>query len=85
MSRNVRTKEERFLINLFNLAKAKGSFDTPIDRFEVGHATNLHTRVVNSICNQLMQTNFIKKNGPEPDKIYLTPNGLRLIETLLGS
>ncbi len=83
MSRNVRTKEERFLINLFHAAKAKGSYDTPIDRFEVGHATNLHTRVVNSICNQLMQTNFIKKG--EADDIYLTPNGLRLIETLLGS
>ncbi len=80
MSRGERTKEERFLIRLFEAASRKGSYDTPVDRYEIGHASNVHTRVVDSICNQLLKTNFIKKEG---DDIYLTPNGFNLVKSLL--
>ena len=80
MSRGERTKEERFLIKLFEAANRLGSYDAPVDRYAIGHAANVHTRVVDTICNQLLKTNFIKK---DEDKIYLTPNGLNLVKSLL--
>jgi predicted transcriptional regulator len=80
MSRGGRTKEERFLILLFEAATRKGSYDTPVDRYEIGRAANLHTRVTDTVCKQLVQTNFIKKG--EPDFVYLTPNGLNLVQSL---
>jgi predicted transcriptional regulator len=83
MSRGERTKEERFLIKLFEAATRKGSYDTPIDRDTIGLAANLHTRQTQAICNQLLKTNFIKKG--ELDQIYLTPNGLRLVESLISN
>lgn len=81
MSRGGRTKEERFLLTLYKAAMRAGSYDAPIGRYVVGHEANVHTRQTDIICNQLLQTNFIKKNGP--DEIYLTANGYQLVQTLL--
>lgn len=77
-----KTKEERFLIKLYEASCRAGDFDTPIDRYEVGQMANLHDKSVDTISNQLLQMNFIKKNGPT--EIYLTPLGEGLVRQLLN-
>lgn len=75
------TKDERFVICLYENAKAGGDLETRFDRYAVGVQVSLHERGVDAICKLLVQANFIKKDG-EAD-IYLTPNGITLAERLL--
>lgn len=75
------TKDENFVIALYEMAKATGDLENPLDRYEVGARVPLHPRAVNAICRLLVQANFIKKSGEE--QIYLTPHGIKLAESLL--
>jgi hypothetical protein len=82
MSRHqARTKDEKFLIALYELAIAQRDLETPFDRYMVGTKIGLHPRGTDTICTLLLQATFVKK-GEEKD-VYLTSNGLRLIESLL--
>jgi hypothetical protein len=76
------TKDEKFLIALYNLAMEKGAVDHPFDRYEVGQKINLHPRGADTICVLLLQANFIKKG--EEKEVYLTPNGENLVKSLIG-
>ena len=76
------TKDELFLIKMHQMALAKGDLEAEIDRYLVGRAVGLNDRGIDTIVRTLCQTNFVKKG--EDNAIYLTPNGLRLIEELLG-
>ena len=75
-----RTKEEKFLIALYETISAAGDFDTEVDRYLVGRKISLHDRGIDTICKELAQTNFIKRHGPV--MISITPNGKRLFDTL---
>jgi hypothetical protein len=77
-----RTKEEKFLIALYEAALAQGDLAAEIDRFEIGQKLGLHPRGINTICNILAQANFIKKRGDT--FIVITENGKRLFEDLRG-
>lgn len=77
-----RTKEELFMLRLYEMANLSGDVTKLHDRYAIGAGIGLSYRVVNAICNTLLQANFIKKEGEAG--IYLTPRGITLVQTLLS-
>ena len=75
------TRDEQFLIKLYELSSKLGTPHEPIDRYEVGRAIGQNDKGTYVISRDLAQANFIKKS--EEDMVYLTDNGLRLVESLL--
>lgn len=75
-----KTKEEKFLIAVYEAALATGNIENSVDRYEVGQKIGLHPRGINTICNELAQANFIKKRGSE--EVAITSNGITLIQRL---
>lgn len=80
MSRHNRTKDENFILSLYEEAEKAGDLEGAIDRYQVGLAANIHPKGVNTICKLLIQANFIKKASE--NEIYLTPNGIKLVQQL---
>ncbi len=76
-----KTKDERFVLALYKIAKESGDLEGNYNKHQVGESTGLHYRAVDAICRLLIQANFIKKAGEE--EIYLTPHGIKLAEKLL--
>lgn len=74
------TKEEKFLVRLYEMAKLYGDEFAPMNAEKVGQSIALHTRGIKNICNILAQTNFIKK--AEDGEVQLTPHGLKLVMEL---
>lgn len=77
-----KTKDERFVLALYKIAKESGDVEGNYHKYHVGESIGLHYRAVDAICRLLIQANFIKKAGEED--IYLTPHGIKLAEQLLG-
>lgn len=77
-----RTKEEKLLIALHEEALSLGDPEAEVDRYKVGQKIGLHPRGIDTICRDLAQANFIKKQGPE--LLFVTDNGRRLIKEILG-
>lgn len=74
------TKEEKFLLFVYQAALAKGEWDAEIDRYSFNQKLGgMHERGIDTICNQMAQANFIKKRGPR--NVSITENGRRLIES----
>ncbi len=65
MSQKARTKDERFLIMLYETAEQQGDIFTPVSRFKIGKLIGLQERAIKTICRTLLQTNFVKKSGEE--------------------
>lgn len=80
MSRHNRTKDENFILGLYEEAEKAGDLEGPIDRYQAGIAAHIAPKGVDTICKLLLQANFIKKASES--EIYLTPNGIRLVESL---
>ena len=74
------TKDEMFLLKLYEMAVQAGDLQLAVDRFVVGRAIGQNDKGANIIARDLAQANFIKK--AEGDAVYLTENGLRLVNTL---
>ena len=75
------TKDELFLIKLHEMALAKGDVEAEIDRYLIGQAIGQNDKGIDTIVKHLAQANFIKKG--EGNVLYLTTNGLGLVDTLL--
>lgn len=75
------TKDEKFLIRLYELTKASGVEDHLMDPYDVGRSIHFSPILVETLCKTLRRTNFIRyeSNG----LIYLTSNGIALAEELL--
>lgn len=80
MTSSGRTKDESFMIRLYDEASKQSDIEEPIDRYVIGQMVGLHQKAIDTICNTLAQTNFIKKHGKT--EISITDNGIRLVETL---
>lgn len=76
-----RTKDELYLIKLYELAKASGSPANRKDAYVVGKVLGLTEKVVKPMIDLLARANFIKK--VEEKDIALTPHGLKLVMQLL--
>lgn len=81
MSQRSRTKDERYVLRLYELALQSGDMRHVMNRYDVGKSISLHDRACNTICNLLIRANFIKKT--DKDNIYLTPQGEKLALRLL--
>ncbi len=82
MNQRATTKDELFLIKLYEMASAQGDEYTPFDRFVVARAIGQNDRGGNVIARDLAQANFVKK--AEGDSVRLTDHGLRLVRSLLN-
>jgi Mn-dependent DtxR family transcriptional regulator len=74
------TKDELYLVKLFELAQKLEDTYAEVDRYAVGKAMGQNNKSVDNIVRMLAQTNFIKKG--EGDAIFLTPQGERYVATL---
>lgn len=81
MVERARTKDEMFMISLFEEAAKMPEIDDPLDRYQIGTSVGLHKTATDTICVLLAQANFIKKQSPT--EISITPHGMRLVEDLL--
>lgn len=74
------TKDENFVLSLYEEAQTSGDAENPIDRYQAGRRAGLNPKGVDAICKLLVQSNFIKKSSEV--EIYLTPHGIKLAERL---
>ncbi len=82
MTKNARTKDERFLICLYEEGlKLHNDPEAIFDRYVVGGLVGLQAIAVDTICVLLMKANFIKRY--EGNEISLSPHGLKLVKSLL--
>jgi hypothetical protein len=81
MSKRATTKDELFLLKLYELSSKLGGPQEAIDRYEIGRAIGQNDKGANIIARDLAQANFIKKGAGEA--VFLTDHGLRLVKTLL--
>jgi hypothetical protein len=77
-----RTKDESFMLRLYEEASKQADVEEPLNRYHIGQLIGLQKKATDTICQTLMQTNFIKKQGLED--ISLTPHGIKLIEQMKG-
>ena len=81
MSHKSITKDELFLVKLFELAQRLGDTYADVDRYAVGKPMSQNDKSVDNIVRMLAQTNFIVKT--EGNAIKLTLQGERFVESLL--
>lgn len=74
------TKDEMFLLKLYEMGKLAGDLSLAVDRFVIGRAIGQNDKGAYVISRDLAQANFVKKG--EGDSVYLTAQGLALVERL---
>jgi predicted transcriptional regulator len=74
------TKDELFLLKLYELAVKKGDPEKEVDRYAIGKAIGMQNHGIDTIIKHLAQANFIKKCSD--NRVYLTPHGVSLVEHL---
>ncbi len=74
------TKDERYLVKLFELALKRGDLFEEINMYEVGRAMGQNDRSVENIVRMLAQSNFLKKG--QGNNVYLTKQGEAYVESL---
>lgn len=75
------TKDEKFLVSLYLVAKDAGDQYGDFNKYDIGHRAGLHPKGVDAICKELLRANFIKKTDEE--LIYITEHGESLAKRLL--
>lgn len=83
MTKKGTTKDELFLLKLYELAARRGEPQESIDCFEIGRAIGQNDKGSSVIARTLAKANFVKKT--DGDAIYLTDHGLHLVQVLLES
>lgn len=78
MSQKKKSKEERYLIKLYEIALEKGDPMTEVDRYEVAKGIGEHAKSCDHSVQMLTKNNFIKKR--ESQLICLTDLGLNFIQ-----
>lgn len=81
MSQSATTKEQRFLMTMYAIGNERGDVYAPIERGEIGEACGFLPKGVDTITQQLLQTNFVVKAGER--RISLTRHGENLALALL--
>ena len=80
MAKQARTKDESFMLKLYEEALKQQDVEDPLDRYAIGRLAGLQERAVDAICSLLVQANFIKKQGL--NDISITSHGIKLVENL---
>ena len=77
MTQKATTKDELFLLKLYEMADKLGDPTTPLDRFLIGRAIGQNDHAIGNIIRHLAQANFIKKT--DENCVALTQNGIALV------
>ena len=77
-----RTKDEKFMLAVYEEALKAEDMETPFSRYAIGNKIGLHPKGVDTICTLLLQANFLKKENKED--VYITEQGIQLVTTLLS-
>lgn len=80
MVEKAKTKDEMFMLRLYEEASKQPDIEDPVDRYAVGTLAGLQPKAVDTICNLLAQANFIKKRGKV--EVSITPHGIKLVENI---
>lgn len=80
MTESAKTKDEMFMLCLYEEASKRADIENPVNRYEIGVLTGLLPTAVDTICNLLAKANFIKKHGKI--EISLTLHGIGLVENI---
>ena len=80
MVERARTKDETFMLRLYEEAFKQPHIEDPLDRYQIGQLAGLQQKAVDTICTLLGQANFIKKHSKT--EISITPHGIKLVESL---
>jgi hypothetical protein len=80
MTQKATTKDELFLIKLYQFASDAGDPESEIDRYRIGKAIGQNNHAIDTIIKHLAQANFVIKS--EGNLLYLTPHGLNLARSL---
>lgn len=80
MTRQNLTKDERYVLSLFEMATEMGDLGSNLNKYAAGDRIGIHEKSVNNISKLLIQANFIKKIGEE--EVVFTKRGLELAEKL---
>ena len=80
MSQKGYTKDELYLLKLYNMALEQGDPYAEVDRYAVGRAVGYNDKSVDSLVRLLLQANFLKKG--EGQSLYFTDHGLQLVKQL---
>ena len=81
MVERARTKDETFMIRLYEETSKQTDPENPLDRYYIGRLAGLQQTAIDTICNLLAQANFIKKHGKV--EVSLTSHGKKLVDQLL--
>jgi hypothetical protein len=81
MSDHGKTKDECFMIKLYEIVQRSGDEDLLVDRYETGRLAGITEKGVEAISKLLLRANFIEKEDER--FIRLTPHGKKLAERLL--
>ncbi|MGL4539385.1 MAG: hypothetical protein ACRCU0_00190 [Candidatus Rhabdochlamydia sp.] len=81
MTQKAMTKDEIFMLKLYELAMQLGTPYEQIDCLEIARAIGQNTKGAQVIARDLAQANFIKK-GKKENRVYLTDHGLKLVNQL---
>ncbi len=81
MSRYQRTKDEYYMIALYEMGQEKGDFEASFNKYTIGERASVKPKAVDAICALLIQANFIKKSSET--EVFLTEHGRSLVETQL--
>lgn len=73
MTQKKATKDEFFIVKLYEEAGKLGDFFKPLDRYFIGQLIGQNDRSVDNMVRMLAQTNFIKKG--EGNLVYMTRQG----------
>ncbi len=74
------TKDERYLITLYEEAKKNGDPFLEMDKYHIGQLMGQNDKSVDNIVRMLTQTNFIRQSD---DKlVYATKQGENLVLSL---
>lgn len=78
-----RTKDERFLICLYEETKKQQSKEPHFNCYEIGKLALIQPKGVDAICALLLRTNFIRKD--RENNVWITDHGTKLVLSLIGS
>jgi hypothetical protein len=82
MTQHARTKDESFMVRLYEESSLLDDMNEPLNRYTIGQLVGLQAKAVDTICNLLAQANFIKKHGKLD--ITITPHGIKLVKSIKG-
>ncbi len=75
------TKDELFLIKLYEEAEKRGDPFLEVDRYEIGQLISQNDRSVDNMIRMLAQANFLKKG--EGNLVFMTSQGEALVKDLI--